>query len=315
MRVLLTGWPSFLHGEATAGDVLSMEAVAETLTRAGVPHESAWSPGFHPESLHLDDAPPERYTHVLFVCGPAHGEQVRALHRRYAQCRRVAVGVSVIDPADPAVTGFDEVLARDGGDHGPYRDLAAVPASTPVPVVGMILAPGQGEYGARRRHDEVAVRTTAWLRRRDCALVPLDTRLDTHDWRCFATADQFTAVLRRLDMVVTMRLHGLVLGLRHGVPALTIDPVDGGAKVTAQAHAWGWPALLTPGDLPEPEAGGCTGDGAAPLPGWYDWCLSPQGRSAAAAYRGAGTRDRDSLLGGVLTALGVARSGATSADS
>lgn len=26
-RVLVTGWPSFLHGEATAGDVLAMEAV------------------------------------------------------------------------------------------------------------------------------------------------------------------------------------------------------------------------------------------------------------------------------------------------
>ena len=35
-RVLIVGWPSFIHGEATAGDVLAMEAVAAELDWAGV---------------------------------------------------------------------------------------------------------------------------------------------------------------------------------------------------------------------------------------------------------------------------------------
>jgi hypothetical protein len=74
-------------------------------------------------------------------------------------------------------------------------------------------------------------------------------------------------------VVVTTRLHGLALALRAGVPALAVDPVHGGGKVTAQASAWQWPAVL-----PAEEAS--TGHRLNEL---WDWCLSPSGRQAAAA--------------------------------
>ena len=51
-------------------------------------------------------------------------------------------------------------------------------------------------------------------------------------------------MIGRADVVVTTRLHGLVLALKQGVPALAVDPVAGGAKVAAQAAVWGWPVLL-----------------------------------------------------------------------
>ena len=44
--------------------------------------------------------------------------------------------------------------------------------------------------------------------------------------------------------MVTTRLHGMVLSLRQGVPAVAIDAIPGGAKVTRQAAALGWPAAL-----------------------------------------------------------------------
>ena len=44
-------------------------------------------------------------------------------------------------------------------------------------------------------------------------------------------------------IVVTTRLHGLVLALKNGIPALAIDTVAGGAKVARQAGALGWPVL------------------------------------------------------------------------
>jgi Polysaccharide pyruvyl transferase len=266
MRVLVTGWFSFEHGEVTAGDVLALDAVATVLTRAGVPYDEAWSPVFRPDGLTLEDADPAHYTHLVFACGPIHGDQVRDLHDRYAACRRIAVGVSVIDPADPAVTGFHRVLARDGMGE-PGRDLAGLPAGTP-PVAGVVLALGQGEYGGRRRHGDVAARLTGWLGERDCAVLPLDTRLDRHDWRLCSTADQYVAIVRRLDVVVTTRLHGLVLALRAGVPALTVDPVDGGGKVSAQARVWDWPVL--PADA-----------GAEALDAAWTWCLSDDGRRLA----------------------------------
>ena len=135
--------------------------------------------------------------------------------------RRIAVGVTVIDPADPAVTGFDVVLARDHGPSTSVRDLAtaAVASARPVvPVTGVILTCGQGEYGNRRRHEAVTSQITGWLSLKACAPVPLETRLDIRDWRLCATAEAFMSLLARLDIVVTTRLHGLALALSAGVP-------------------------------------------------------------------------------------------------
>ncbi|TDB84687.1 polysaccharide pyruvyl transferase family protein [Actinomadura sp. KC216] len=277
MRVLVAGWPSFLHGEATAGDVLAMEAVRRGLADAGVACDLVWSPVFRPDGLGLEQADPGRYTHLVFACGPLSGPQIEELHRRYARCVRIAVGVSVLDPDDPAVKGFDTVLARDAPEAVPRPDLAALAATPPAPVVGVVSAPGQAEYGARRRHSGVQRELTAWLAARECARLPLDTRLDPRDWRMFGTAAELESVVRRLDLVVTTRLHGLVLALKNGVPALAVDPVAGGAKVAAQARAWSWPAAVTVRGTATPLLD------PAELDRWWEWALSPDGRARACA--------------------------------
>ena len=277
-RVLLVGWFSFLHGEATAGDILAWQAVRDELEHAEITHDTAWSPVFRPGGLLLDAARPEEYSHLVFVCGPLHGSLIEQLHARFRGCRRIAVGVSVLDPADPAVTGFDVILARDAPGAEPRLDLAAGPALTAsaatdgaaVPVVGVALAAGQGEYGQARRHEHVIEAITAWLRDCQVAVVPLETRLDTTDWRLAARPEQLLSVIRRLDAVVTTRLHGLVLGLAGQVPVVAVDPVAGGGKVGAQARAWGWPALL-----------GAEQARAATLADSLRWCLSATGRDRA----------------------------------
>jgi hypothetical protein len=289
-RVLLTGWFSFLDGEATGGDVLAAEALRRALRRAAVPYDTAWSPAFRPHALHLETAEPGDYSHVVFVCGPVHSVPPRPgcpaplleLHRRFARCRRIAVGVSVPDPADPAARGFDVLLPRDGpGLAAVLPDLSLrAPAPAEVPLIGVILTEGQLEYGARRRHARTTRTIEDWLGGLDAALLALDTRLDTSDWRLPTTPDQLHAVLGRLDAVVTTRLHGLALALRAGVPALAVDPVRGGAKVSAQAAALGWPALL-PGERAVPNA----------LDHWLAWCLSPPARDLAHTAGGAPSGD------------------------
>jgi Polysaccharide pyruvyl transferase len=276
MRVLVTGWFSFTHGEATAGDLLAARAVTAALDAAGLAYDIAWSPVFRPGALGLEQAAPERYTHLVFACGPVHGEQIAALHVRYRSCRRIAVGVTVVDAADPGCAGFDVLLPRDAPGTIPVRDLAAaIPPEPPgpaVPVVGAFFTLGQGEYGPRRQHDLVTSRLTGWLGSKTCAPLALDTRLDGADWRLCSTPEALEALMTRLDIVVTTRLHGLVLALRAGVPALAADPVIGGGKVTAQAAAWDWPAVL---------ASGQTADRTL-LDRWWDWCGSAAGRARAA---------------------------------
>src|SRR5690606_11840887 len=143
------------------------------------------------------------------------------------------------------------------------------------PVVGVILTYGQEEYGEQRRHVQVADRVTRWLAGKDCARLELAARLDTHDWHLSATPAQVQSVLARLDLLVTDRLHGLVLALRVGTPVLAVDPVAGGAKVSAQARAVGWPALLSAEQSDERR-----------LDRWWDWCLT-SGRVAARQVRDA----------------------------
>ncbi|CAL9398492.1 polysaccharide pyruvyl transferase family protein [Streptomyces pilosus] len=275
-KVLLTGWFSFRDGEATAGDVLALRRVEEVLRGSGTAYDVAWSPGFLPDALHLDAVRPRDYSHLVFVCGPLHGPQIEELHRRFAHCVRIAVGTSVVDPADPAATGFHSVLARDAPGRAPSEDLAArAPAVPARPVVGVILTHGQQEYGEQRRHGQVADAVTRWLAGKDCARLELETRLDTRDWHLSATPAQVQSVLARLDLVVTDRLHGLVLALRVGTPVLAVDPVAGGAKVSAQARACGWPALLAAEQVDERR-----------LERWWDWCLT-SGRVAARQVRDA----------------------------
>lgn len=249
--VLLTGWSGVVHGEATAGDVLSMAAVAGSLDQAGIACDTGWSEVMCPPGgLDLANADPAAYTHLVWACGPLSGTPVLQTAARFAGCRRIAVGVSVLDPDDPAVAAFDTVIARDTEGASGQVDLAARPVSGSVPVVGVFLSSGQHEYRARRRHEQVNTALGNWLGSRDLAALPLDTRLDPRDWRLATTPAQLESVVRRVDVVVTTRLHGLVLALKNGVPVVAVDPVTGGAKVTAQARAWNWP-VLSADDLTE----------------------------------------------------------------
>ena len=64
-----------------------------------VPEQSAIGVVFRPGGLRLDETLPQRYSHLIFVCGPVHGQQVAGLHGRFPGSRRIAIGVTVIDPA------------------------------------------------------------------------------------------------------------------------------------------------------------------------------------------------------------------------
>lgn len=158
--------------------------------------------------------------------------------------------------------------------------------------MGVAFTHGQGEYGARRRHEVVAGATAAWLTGKDCARLPVDTRLAIDDWRMCATPAQFDAVLARLDIMVTDRLHGLVLALRAGVPVLAVDPVAGGAKVTAQGRACDWPAVVSAERVSPAE-----------LDTWWSWCLGEGARLArrrAPEFRNSPDED---LCAGMLDVL------------
>jgi len=88
-------------------------------------------------------------------------------------------------------------------------------------------------------------------------------------------------MIARMDVVLTTRLHGTVLAIKNGVPAIVVDPVSGGDKVSRQARSIGWPFLFS-------------SNGAAPeaLIRTLDQCLAPAARELARAC----ARTADELL-------------------
>lgn len=269
-RTLLAGWFSVPGGEATAGDLLAMELVRDDLESAGCAVDVVTNAGF-PTETGWDDLEPERYDTLVLVCGPLHGDQLHAVVDRFPSARKIAVNVSVVDPS--LADRFDVVLPRDDGERT-NPDLTMARPPTPLPVIGVVRSHAQPEY-AEALHERAHEAIRLLLASRPCATVDFDTRvhpgadpLDAHA----RDSAEVTSLAARMDVVVTTRLHGLVLSLAQGTPVLAIDPVAGGAKVARQARVLDWPALLIADALHAEE-----------LAEMLSWCLSAQARQRAQA--------------------------------
>src|SRR4051794_36452674 len=260
-RALVTGWFSFEWMGATAGDLLARDVACRWLEEAGMGYDVALAPSFA-----VSQVDPERYSHLLFVCGPlGNGEPVAELFERFAGRRRLGLGVSMLSDWRP----FDLLHERGA-------DLALASDAPLVPVVGVLKAHVQREY-ATGRHEQVHAAIDRVLDRRELARVPIDTVLDVPNTTGLRTPAEVESLIARMDVVVTTRLHGAVLALKHGVPAVMVDAVAGGAKVSRQAEALGWPALLVAEAFEDAELGRA-----------LDWCLTAEAREAALASAARG---------------------------
>ena len=288
MRVLVTGWFSFVNGEATAGDLLAMEVVCGWLSNAQVPYDVALSPVLG-GGVDWEAVPTETYPHVLFVCGPARGWQLESLRDRFAASTLTLIDVSMFGESH---TLADTAFERDGA-RGGRPDLAIASASERIPFVPVVRGHAQPEYGDLDGGSDASSVIDGALERHRLATVAVDTRVDPRLPGSRDTAE-VEEVLARADAVLTSRLHGLVLALKHGVPALAIDPVHGGGKVLAQARTLDWPYALTL-DAASPSA----------VDELLGRCLHPATRGLAADCRDHAVSAVADLEPEVLDALGV----------
>jgi hypothetical protein len=262
MRVLVVGWFSVEDGGATAGDIMARDVACEWLAERGIAYDIAQERRLGP-GLDWFRVSPEHYTDLLFVCGPVGRDlPVADMVERFARCRRTALNVSVV--GDPALRLFDVVIERDGLGSG-RPDLAlAAPAHRP-PVVARVEIPGSHAEWADTAHAAF----DRLLAGREAAAMAVETRLDPAiPGR--RTAAEVEALIGVADVALTTRLHGLVLALRQGVPAIAIDVFPGGAKVLAQAQALGWPAALSVDAIDD-----------AVLESHLEWCLGDEARALA----------------------------------
>jgi Polysaccharide pyruvyl transferase len=269
-KVLVTGWFSFVNGEATAGDLLARDMACEWLELAERPYDVALSPAFE-DGVDWRSVDPSDFSEVVFVCGPAKGKQVDELARRFSGCRLVGLGVSMIEPLEDGHP-FDVLLERDSSATS-RPDLAFVARTEAVPVAGLILGHPQPEYGEWAMHDATHATIRRFLYDRRVCVVPFDTRVDPRPGEfpgTFRSPAEVETLVARMDLVVTTRLHGMVHALKQGVPAVAVDPICRGAKIRRQAEAVGWPVVLTADELSEKA-----------LHEAMDYCLAPEARSTA----------------------------------
>lgn len=240
-KALVAGHFSLPGGGGTFGDVEAQEKVCEWLAEAGIACDVASNFEDGVEGIALEQANPADYGVFIFVCGPWYPEKAvpAMLLKRFEHCLKIGVNLTV---SQPGSAGFDYLLARDNPDEI-RADLAFGRQVQAVPVVGVLLVERQAAYGQRQRHPYVRQVFDEYLK--IAQVVPL--RLDTIIYGNKAglkSAQEFESLLRKVDVLITNRLHGLVLGLKNSVPVVAVDSIAGGGKVTAQAKALGWPVLI-----------------------------------------------------------------------
>ncbi|MEO5579028.1 MAG: polysaccharide pyruvyl transferase family protein [Gemmatimonadaceae bacterium] len=272
VRTLVAGWFSFEGMGATAGDLMVRDLVCEWLESAGRPYDVALAYPFTggKDWRAVDSG---AYSHVIFACGPfGNGEPVTEFLARFADATLVGVNLTMLQQLDEW-NPFDLLLERDSSAAA-RPDLAFLSRTNCAPVVGIVRMHEQPEYGARDLHIRANDAMNRLIAGREMAAVTIDTRLDEVNAAGLRTPGEIESLIARMDVVVTARLHGLVLALKNGVPAVAIDSVGGGAKIIRQARALGWPVVLTADTMTD-----------VSLRQAFERCLSPEVKSLAADVR------------------------------
>jgi len=264
MKTLVAGWFSFEEGHATAGDLLSRDVACEWLERAGHRCDIAVAPPFR-GSVDWRQVDPADYSHVVFVCGPFQQTLLETeFLNRFAGCRLIGLNLSMREPLSKW-NPFDLLLERDSSEGG-HPDLAFLSPPARVPIVGVCLVePHKGGLVALSNEAIHGL-----VRAREVAVVEIDTRLDVHSTNRLRSPAEIESLISRVDVLLTTRLHGMVLALKNGVPPLVIDPKPGGAKICRQAELLGWPASFVADEL----------DNQA-IQSAFEYCLTDASRAKA----------------------------------
>jgi Polysaccharide pyruvyl transferase len=280
--VLVAGWFSWPAAAATAGDLMARDLACDWLEHAGREYDVANASPFGP-GVDWRVADPTAYSDLVFVCGPV-GPAYSALLQlleRFPGSRHIGLDLTMIAPVsewNPFDVLFERVSTRCANP-----DLALAAAEPRLPVIGVVLVePYAPEFPYRDRQTAARDAVESLLASVPAARVRIDMRLDVNRTG-LRTPGEVESLIARMDAILTTRLHGLVLVIKNGVPALAIDPVGGGSKIKRQPEVLGW-AAVKPADRLDQED----------LRATLEFCLGEEARQLArrCAERGAARLER-----------------------
>ncbi|OOY13690.1 hypothetical protein BMG00_07985 [Thioclava marina] len=266
---------------STVGDVEVLHQVTRRLRDLGVPFEvapfSKRRTEMFDEWVDVSTLDPRDYSHVVFVCGPLTRKMMEKRWetlRHFEHCAFIGVNLTMVADLE-AFNPFDALIERDS-NRVTRPDLSFLQEEPRVPVLGLCLVDSQREYGSRQRHAKAKDLLEGLIRRSGAACIEIDTVLapnrQQHVENGFYNAAQFESAVARVDVLLTTRLHGTVLALKNGVPAISIDAVLGGDKVSRQTREIGWEEVFEADSVTEEE-----------LDRALERCLLPDARERARA--------------------------------
>src|SRR6185295_14609362 len=130
---------------------------------------------------------------------------------KFQRCKLIGIDLTMLDPLEDW-NPFELLLERDS-TRTKRPDLVFLAPRAPVPVVGLVLIHPQPEYGKRDAHEMMNGALQRLVGRREAAVVPIDTRLD-ENLTGLRTPSEIDTLIGRMDIVLTTRLHGMVMALR-----------------------------------------------------------------------------------------------------
>lgn len=245
-RVLVVGFFS------TIGDIECLNVISGWLQSRNLPFDVApygkKTITAIEGALDLATLNPDWYTHLVVVCGPCkdyHLQKHNITRKRFGHCRWIGMNLSMIDELEKW-NPFDNLYERDSNRQ--IRPDLALLAEHPFrpAVVSRCLVRKQREYGDRQQHDQAVAVINGLIERKRFSVLDVDTLWPA--WRNsygMKSSEEAIALMGRTDLVLTNRLHGMIFGLKAGVPVIAVDSIKGGAKVMKQAEIIGWPMAIS----------------------------------------------------------------------
>lgn len=281
-KALITGHFS------TVGDLECLHIVRRWLDQLGISYDvgpygesirRAITGSVDPSAV---DAHP--YSHLIVVCGPCFKELIKKRFlniekfqlldfEKFQHCIRIGINLTMIAPLEEW-NPFDVLLERDScRTNNP--DLTFLEPTATIPVVGRCIIREQVEYGQRQQID-IAIRViNDFISSRGYGIIDIDTELFHNvEETGLQSPSRMLSVIKRVDLLLTNRLHGMVFAIKAGIPVIAIDGIKGGDKVTAQAQAIGWPLCRLAEEA---------------TPAWMDfaekWCFSAEAQESIRSCR------------------------------
>ncbi|HQR07703.1 MAG TPA: polysaccharide pyruvyl transferase family protein [Gemmatales bacterium] len=255
MSTLVCWWGSFDQGGETLGDLWAVCAVINKLLSVDqkviLAGKTQYSE-FPIPARSWKEVEPKAVSNLVFVCGPVVGSfaEFTSLVQKFSRSKKIAIGVSILPISSPKHWNpFDAVISRDGvipswGDIAPAFPsswMQAAGKSTHGEYVGLCLRGQQSEYGKQAcLADQANHLANALALKTKLPVQILDTKLNNDPNRTRQIIKEF----ERCRLIISTRMHGGVLALCSGIPALGIDQISGGAKLHSVLFGCGWPYVL-----------------------------------------------------------------------